>query len=623
MLSHVDLRRLPPEHFEYVVIDEFHHAAAKTYDRLLHHLKPKDLLGLTGTPERADDLPILQWFDDRIAAELRLWDAIDQHYLVPFQYYGIHDGMDLSQVPWRRGRGYDVEGLSNLYTQSDLWARQVIDQVDKYSDDLGSMRALGFCVSIEHARYMARCFNEASIPSVAVTGEDSTQFREAALDGLQDGRINAVFSVDLFNEGVDLPSLDTLLLLRPTDSPTLFLQQLGRGLRTSDHKEFCTVLDFVGQHRREFRFHRRFQAIFGATRKEIEQHVVNGFPFLPAGCHMELDRKASEIVLENIKNAVPRLRSQKVAELRRMAVDDRSIQLATYLDRTGTDLEDLYSARYGWSDLREAAELPTATAGPEEKSLRRAISRLLHIDDQQRLKFYLEILSVDSPPNIDDFDELRRRLWRMLLASLIPGISAKQLTLQQGIELLWGHPQVRAELSELFEVLVTRIDHLHHPLSPESIIPLQLHAQYTRIELLSAFGDGDRSLVRVPPWREGVRWLPEEKADLFAFTLDKTEGNFSPTTRYKDYAITPERIHWESQSLTRAHSKTGIRYQNHVEQGSEVMLFARLKQTDRAFWFLGPATYIRHTGECPMEIDWQLKYPLPGDLYAQFAAVVG
>ncbi len=277
-----DLANLPADHFDVVIVDEFHHAAAASYTRVLDYLDPVELLGLTATPERSDGLPILHWFDDRIAAELRLWDAIDQQHLSPFLYFGIHDGLDLRNIPWRRGRGYDVEALSNAYTSSDAWARLVVQQVAEHAEHV-TMRCLGFCVSVEHARFMAQHFNRHGIESLAIWGDSPWAEREAALRDLAEGRVRAVFSVDLFNEGVDVPTVDTVLMLRPTESPTLFLQQLGRGLRKTTGKAFCTVLDFVGIHRREFRFDRRYRALLGGTRRDVEQAVQLGFPFLPAG----------------------------------------------------------------------------------------------------------------------------------------------------------------------------------------------------------------------------------------------------------------------------------------------------------------------------------------------------
>ena len=209
------------------------------YKALLDRVTPVELLGLTATPERSDGLPILEWFDNRIAAELRLWDAIDQHRLSPFMYYGIHDGVDLRDVPWKRGRGYDIAQLSNVLTQDKAIARHVISQLRQHVDDVHGIKALGFCVSVEHARFMAAVFREAGIAATAVWADSSDEERTGALKDLSAGRLNVVFSVDLFNEGIDVPVVDTLLMLRPTDSPTLFLQQLGRGLRRTQGKTVC------------------------------------------------------------------------------------------------------------------------------------------------------------------------------------------------------------------------------------------------------------------------------------------------------------------------------------------------------------------------------------------------
>ena len=619
-LSRNGLDHIAPDHFDVVVIDEFHHSAAPSYRALLDRVEPRELLGLTATPERADGLPILDWFDGRIAAELRLWDAIDQGRLAPFEYYGLHDGIDLREVPWRRGRGYDVEALSNLYTGNDAWARLVLAQVESYADDLSAIRGLGFCVNVEHARFMARIFQSAGVPATAVWGDSPEEDRRAALERLRRREINVLFSVDLFNEGVDLPNVDTLLLLRPTDSPTLFLQQLGRGLRKYENKTRCLVLDFVGQHRKEFRFDRRFQALLGGSRKHVERQVESGFPFLPAGCHMELEHRAREIVLEGIRRAVPSQWTAKAEELRRLANEGRD-SLRAFLEDSGLALEDIYTGARGWSDLRQTAGLPVAPDGPEEEFLRRACGRLLHVDDAERLETYRQLLQSPSPPVVSDARDRLDRLVRMLVASVCDGAIGKDDSLDAGLALLWRHPQVRAELVELFDVLQDRIGHLHPKLeAPHGEIPLRIHARYTRLEILAAVRPESRA--KVPPWQTGVHWIPEAKTDLFAFTLDKTSGQFSPTTRYRDYAISPDLMHWESQSVTRADSETGRRYQHHVKMGSSVLLFARERADERAFWFLGPATYLRHEGERPMAITWRLRHALPGDLYAAFAAAV-
>jgi superfamily II DNA or RNA helicase/HKD family nuclease len=619
-LSAAGLRALDPCHFDVVIVDEFHHAAAPSYQALLSHVTPQELLGLTATPERSDGLPLLQWFDNRIAAELRLWDAIDQQRLSPFVYYGIHDGLDLRQVPWRRGHGYDVEGLSNLLTANDAWARSVLAQLRERTDGLGAIRALGFCVSVEHARFMARVFQEAGVAAKAIWGDSPHTERTGALADLAARRINVLFSVDLFNEGIDLPAVDTLLFLRPTDSPTLFLQQLGRGLRRTAGKTVCTVLDFVGHHRREFRFDRRFRALLGGSRKDLEDQITQGFPFLPAGCHIELDRVATELVLENVREAVPSRWSEKVEELRSVAHGDDTITLQRFLAESGLELADVYAGRRTFSDLREQAGFTVKPPGPNEETLRQACSRLLHMDDLLRIGSYRRWLEEIQPPDLRSMSLRDRRLVRMLVASVAQGVLGQKMSLEDGCALVWAHPQVRCELLSLLEVLAERVDHVQRAVTQYPDMPLLVHGRYTRLEILAAFGVGEHA--KVAPWQSGVYWARKAGADLLAFTLDKTSGQFSPTTRYRDYAISRNLIHWESQSTTRANSSTGQRYQQHDKMGTSVLLFARLRADDRAFWFLGPARYDSHEGELPMAITWRLDQSLPGDLFAQFAAAV-
>lgn len=623
-LSHTDLDHLDPAHFDVVIIDEFHHAAASSYERLLNYLQPQELLGLTATPERADGLSILSWFGGRIAAELRLWDAIEQQHLAPFHYFGIHDGLDYSSIPWKRGQGYDVAGLTNLYTATDIWAAGVLKEFGRRCSDVSRVRALGFCVSVEHARFMERVFRESGVEARAIWAETPASEREQALKDLKSGALNVLFSVDLFNEGVDVPSVDVLLLLRPTDSPTLFLQQLGRGLRKSAQKTVCTVLDFVGTHRKEFRFDRRFAALLGGTRKGVLDQVERGFPFLPAGCYMELDERAADIIIANIKSSLPTSTTARVEALIALIRSGARVSLASFIEQSGLTLEEVYRNDICWSDLQEMAGLPTGDKGPQEVALRRVLGRLLHTDDHERLELFANLLSRHAVPQLNEMPERTQRCVSLLLtqfaAAVPPNVLPTQASLQDALDLVWEHPQVRAEAVELFNLLRTRIDHLHWGLDDRPTNPLLIHAQYTRHEILAAFGDlaGPRSKA----WREGVRWLEPESADVFAFTLDKETGSFSPTTRYRDYALSPELIHWESQSTTSDSSPTGLRYQRHASLGSDVYLFARLHQSDRAFWFLGPATYVSHEGSRPLAITWRLRHPLPGDLYANFAAAV-
>lgn len=355
-LAQVDLARLPPKHFDMVVVDEFHHAMADTYVRLLSHLSPQVLVGLTATPERMDGQDVKQWFDGRIAVELRLWEALDRGLLSPFQYFGVHDDVDVSHVAWKRG-GYELGTLSQVYTGNDIRTRKVVEEVRQRVADVRQMRALGFCVSIEHAEYMARKFREYGIPAASVSSRTRVEERNEALRALRERSVNVLFAVDLFNEGLDVPEVDTVLFLRPTESTTVFLQQLGRGLRHSQDKPCLTVLDFIGQQHSRFRFDTRFRALTGTSRRELERQVEHGFPYLPAGCHIALDRVATGIVLQNIRRALNLGWKGLVTELRSLG----DVGLTRFLEETGIEPRES-SGFCGCCTLRCGARTSLRTA---------------------------------------------------------------------------------------------------------------------------------------------------------------------------------------------------------------------------------------------------------------------
>jgi hypothetical protein len=334
---------------------------------------------------------------------------------------------------------------------------------------------------------------------------------------------------------------------------------------------------------------------------------------------MQLDQKATEIVLRSLREAIPTRWPTKVDELRSLRRDAPDLDLAGFLTESGLDLDDVYDGGRSWSDLLQAAGAPVRPAGPHETILRRAVGRLLHIDDHERIETYRRLLANGTPP-ASFASERERRLLHMLVAQVADRVSNKDTSLKEAADLLWAHLQVRAELLELFSVLNDRVDHVHIPLHTHDDAPLQVHARYSRIEILAAMGIGRGA--KIAAWQSGVYEATAANAELFAFTLDKSSGAFSHTTRYRDYAISRSLIHWESQSVTRADSPTGLRYRNHEREGRAILLFTRLRADDRSFWFLGPATYRGHVGEKPMAITWELQHPLPGDLYAQFAAAV-
>ncbi len=317
------LGELPADRYEFIVIDEFHHAAAPSYERLLAHVRPKVLLGLTATPERSDSLDVLGYFGGHLRPQIRLPDAINRKLLSPFQYFGVTDVVDLQELRWQRS-GYRTDDLDRIYTGNDVRAALVIDKLRSILLDLRRTRALGFCVSVAHARFMAAKFRDAGLPAEALSADTPRDDRQTAQDRLRRRELNFLFVVDLYNEGVDIPEIDTVLFLRPTESLTVFLQQLGRGLRLHEEKECLTVLDFVGQARREFRFDLRFRALLTDPTVSIERQVEHGFTHLPAGCTVLLERVAKQHVLANITHSLRQIRSTLIGELRDLASSTRA-----------------------------------------------------------------------------------------------------------------------------------------------------------------------------------------------------------------------------------------------------------------------------------------------------------
>ncbi|MBC6457060.1 DUF3427 domain-containing protein [Actinomadura sp. HBU206391] len=608
-LAKLDLENLDPERFDVVVVDEFHHAAAPTYARLLNHLKPKVLIGLTATPERADGQDIKHWFDDRIAVELRLWEALERNLLCPFQYFGLHDSTDLSGITWKRGQGYDQKELSNLYTGNDQRVALVLEAVRDKVSDVRRMRALGFCVSIEHAEYMAHCFNKAGIPARAVTSSPDSADRRQALGDLRDRKISAVFTVDLFNEGVDVPEIDTVLFLRPTDSATVFLQQLGRGLRLAEDKACLTVLDFIGNQDRRFRFDLRYRALTGTSRRELGRQIEQGFPYLPAGCHIDLDREVSRLVLANVRQALRINWKGLGAELSSLG----HCSLPEFLTETGLELEDLYKgSRLGWVDLRRLAGHERRPKSPVDEKLSRAYGRMLHIDDLERLTFIQEVMRMPRPQAPRQVRE--SRLFAMLHAALWGGDEPNS-AIEEKSHALWADPVRREELIEIADVLHERIRRVTPAWDESSPVPLHLHARYSKNEVLAAFG-----VDRPANMREGVKWVEQHKADLFFVTINKSEDSYKPTTMYHDRAITPELFQWESQSTLREATPTAQRYINHVERGSTIHLFLRRSKKEDGwgappYVYAGPMTYKEHDGERPIRFLWDLEHELPAAVF--------
>ena len=503
--------------YDYIVVDEFHHAAAPTYQKLLSYYQPQILLGLTATPERMDGKSVLPYFNNR------------------------------------------------------------------------------------------------GIPSIFLTGKSSDEERKTAKGRLVSGEVRFIFVVDIYNEGVDIPEVNTVLFLRPTESLTIFLQQLGRGLRLAENKECLTVLDFIGQANKRYNFEDKFAALLSNTTRSVTREIKDGFISAPKGCYIQLEKKAAKYILDNIRASYGNTAGlvSRVASF----TEDTGLELtlANFLDYYHLDPRAIYKFS-SFSRICARADVIEDFSEPLEEVLTKALSRLAVVDSRRWIRFLQDLL-----PRLDDMDftalsELEQRMLQMFYVT-VWGKAAESWTSDEVLDNLYAlsdSPMLLGELLDLLRYRYEQIDFIDEPVELGFDCPLDLHCTYTRDQLLVAL-----DFLKPATVREGVKWLPEKQMDVFFVTLNKADKDYSPTTMYHDYSINENLFHWQSQSTTAADSPTGQRYIHHRERGSKVLLFVREFKADRitggaeAYTFLGTANYVKHSGSRPMNITWKLDRPIP------------
>ncbi|BCD99342.1 DEAD/DEAH box helicase [Marinagarivorans cellulosilyticus] len=531
---------LTPDYYDFLVIDEVHHISASSYRAILEHFNPDILLGLTATPERHDGADILSDFDGVIAAELRLPDAINRRYLCPFQYFAIDDDTDLRSIPWNRGR-YDIAQLTNLYTSNQSRFDKILLSLQEIITDISKMKALAFCVSRDHAQYMVKQLLLRGINADVLTSDNSHE-RQQKQQAIRSGLINVLCVVDIFNEGIDIPEVDTLLFLRPTESLTIFLQQLGRGLRLAEEKECCTILDFVGNSRPEYDFANKFRALVGQSNRAISDEIKQGFPHAPLGCRIELTKRTQEMILSNIRKASLTLH-RVIAMIRQYPQHSSSpLTLTNFLTQhPHIDLNELYK-RGCWTQLVNSAKNTNKNVHDELelKMFKKAIhNRILTCDDHDYLLFLKYLCMHDFvPKDINDrhVTMCHYDFWQK------NGCEAGFESIEHSLN---GLKQlgVAEELSDVldWQLAQTKYD---QPVMPElKDVSLRLHARYAREQILVGFGA--TTFEYQPAAREGLFAINDQNIELFFVTLDKNEKQFSPTTMYHDYAINERLFHWQ------------------------------------------------------------------------------
>lgn len=618
--NRVDTLQLRADYYDYMVVDEVHHIVAPTYVKLMTCFKPQILLGLTATPERTNEQEdITVFFDGHISAEIRLPAALNAGLLAPFYYYGIPDNVNLSEVKWS-GHGYDIAELSRIYTQNDYRTGLILRKMQEYigNNQLHKVRALCFCVDKNHAKFMNAKFTLAGLKTDVLTSDDDDRHRNIVKKRLQAGTINYLFVVDLFNEGVDIPEIDTILFLRPTESATVFLQQFGRGLRLHKDKDHLTVLDFVGHSRAEFSYKERFEALIGRHSQNIKDEIEGGFANAPFGCKIILEEKAKEEIIANIEGYLRSLNKgriiKEIAAYYKLAKD--AFSLKGFLTYSHVPFHKVYGSMT-WGELCQLAGVRKDVSVHAAQIKYAVKKKWLATDSFSYFKQLLRFADSGFKCDTTKFTELEQRYAVMLCYDLYDK-AGSYTSIAQMFNDLASDALFVQEFKEVVEYLK---DKCVAPEKEDNSVyknwnPLRLHGVYTKAQIQAALGLS--TLVRKSPSREGVERLKDIKLEVMYVDIIKKREEGSMTA-YKDYAQNREFFHWETQNRVSEGSREAEAYRN----GENNMLLFVRQQVEHpdfgcrmGFTYLGQVTMNSIEGSKPMQIVWHLNTPMSEATYA-------
>ncbi len=598
---------LPHDYYDYIVIDEAHHLVADSYRKILTHFSPKLLIGLTATPERMDGVSLLPDFDGQISAEIRLPMALDEGLLTPFQYLCISDNTDLTDDDLMQGNKYVATRLTERLCNRER-VGLIIDRLSYYLPDETRCRALGFCATKEHARYMAESFRAYGLKADYLTADRDNE-RDKLNRQLSKGEINYLFVVDIFNEGIDIPSVDTVLFLRPTESLTIFLQQLGRGLRLYPGKQLLTVFDFVAQLNKKYDFTSRFRSLMVRKDKSVVEQIQNGFTLLPHGCTIHMEEKAQQYVLDNIKAAIYNKR-RLIQELHGY---DHCPTLREFIENNGQDVRLIYKGSNCWSSLKREAGLCAYPTDENTKRYEKGIGNLTHANSAAYLHFIKRTLShLDA---VSFADERERTFGVMLYYTLYLDRIGKTGfgSMEEALARLADYPVFVTELQELTDYLLEHLEMKTFAVGEGLPVALEQYGCYTREEIFAIFGRQTAN-KKMQGCVAGVFNIEELNTELFFVTLNKSDKDFSASTMYDDYVVSENQFHWKSQN-TDTHKGRGRRFVEQAQNKKKFLLFVREYKRDGfgntcPFYCFGLVDYISSRDDKPMSIDWRMHQPI-------------
>ena len=617
--NRLDSLALPADYYDYIVVDEVHHVAASSYRKIINHFTPKVLLGLTATPERMDGEDITKDFDGIISAEIRLDDALNKGLLAPFYYYGITDSVDYSEVAWDKGH-YVASELSRIYSYNDARTAVILRGLQKYLTNIRDVRALCFCVDQQHAKYMASKFTLCGLKADVLTSENAPM-RATLYNRLKRKDINYLFVVDMFNEGVDIPEVDTILFLRPTESLTVFIQQFGRGLRKAEGKTHVNILDFVGNSRAEFNYTDRMRVMLGRTSMSVPEEMERDCPHLPLGCRIILEPKAKEYIMNNIKGAIQRFTARKVLALVQNFERHHSVQLTltNFVKIYQIPLDKLYKGRT-WNQLLYEAGLKHEQSAYNEELSRAVFRKWLATDSYSYLSFIEQLALKSFKVRVNEMNAVDQKRLLMLYYDLFEN-AGRFDSLQKMVDSLSRDVYLCEELKEVMPLLL-KVNKAYEKADNSQLpnFPLMLHGVYTKAQIQVAIGTS--TLAHKSSAREGVERNKVTNVEAMFVDIIKNREEGS-TTDYDDKALSPYLFQWDTQNRVKPESKEGQAY---INQTQTMLLFVREqknfvedKSRTLGYVYLGRVTlnswaYKNLGTRKQMQICWNMAEPIPGSV---------
>jgi superfamily II DNA or RNA helicase len=635
------------DEFDYLIIDEAHHAMSTTYQDVLNYFEPQFTLGMTATPERSDANNVFDLFDNNVALEVRLHAALEDELVIPFHYFGITDieGIDLSDV--------QVDDIAEITKRLKVNERVdfIIEKMNFYGHDGEKRKCLGFCASIEHAQYMAAEFNRRGYKSTCLHGGDTPEARERTINRLENEQdeLEFIFTVDIFNEGVDIPSVNSILMLRPTNSPIVFIQQLGRGLRKHGSKSFLTVLDFIGNHNKTFLIALALNGSRYYDKESLKVAIATGFANIPGCTHIQMDKISQERILMQIDqenfNSLKYLK-EEYFEFKKLNQGRIPYSLMDYMKYDGApdpikfiDREKTYLQFVAKVEKDEGLK-DLLVNDDFEGTLKELSSKLplKRVYDFVVIRYLLEhdeitletakreilkmIKDVDEDSVLHAFQCLNQDFYDsgQLRSSL------KLFHFEEGIlvktpvfEKVLGSEEYRKYIEDIVHYGIFRYEKEYQN-EYYGVPHFKLYEQYKMADaaLLSNFRKSHSSF-------RGSGLLTNGK-DYFLYIDLHKEADIEERLDYKDEIKDTRHFQWQTPHTTAQHTNTGQNIIYNLSRGINLHLFVRkYKQIDgknEPFIYIGKGNTIEYEGNKPITVQLELENELPVKLYTEFTKKV-